>query len=101
MSTFYLKLLAVFLMLADHLALALPMPTPLYVILRCVGRLCFPIFAFCVANGYRHTKSPLFYLLRILCFAFLSEPFFDLFFHGFSPFSYFVFDYLRIALKRH
>ena len=51
-----LKLIAVFLMIIDHIGAVL---FPNIILLRCIGRLSFPIFAFCIAEGYFYTKSRL------------------------------------------
>jgi len=49
---------------------------------RSIGRLAFPIFAFLIANGFRHTKNLKKYVLRLLAFAIISEIPFDLFIEG-------------------
>ncbi len=41
--------------------------------LNCVGRLAFPIFAFQIAEGYRHSSDVKRYKKRLLIFALLSE----------------------------
>lgn len=41
--------------------------------LTCVGRLTFPIFAFLITEGYRHTSNIKRYKLRLLLFALISE----------------------------
>ena len=61
-----LKYLACLFMLIDHIGVLL---LPQYIILRCIGRLAFPIFAFMIANGYVHTSNPKRYLLRLALFA--------------------------------
>ena len=70
-----LKLIAVFLMIIDHIGAVL---FPNIILLRCIGRLSFPIFAFCISEGYFYTKSRLKYLLKLLIFAIITEPIFDL-----------------------
>ncbi|MBR2843557.1 MAG: hypothetical protein IKF06_09840, partial [Lachnospiraceae bacterium] len=57
-------------MLADHAALML---FPNIVILRCIGRLALPIFAFMVAEGVLHTRSRVKYFLRIFILAVICQ----------------------------
>lgn len=49
-----LKLLALITMTVDHVGQVL---LPQYPILRIIGRLSFPIYAFMIAEGCRHTRS--------------------------------------------
>ena len=85
LSALGLKLLAMALMLCDHLWAALPAAPDL---LTHIGRLAFPIFAFQVAEGFARTRDRKRYLLRMLAFAAISEVPFDLFYGGtvFYPF---------------
>lgn len=46
--------------------------------LRAIGRMAFPIFAFCIAEGCYYTRSRWKYLLRMVIFAVLSQPAFHL-----------------------
>ncbi|SHJ91908.1 TraX protein [Hathewaya proteolytica DSM 3090] len=62
MSFFALKLFAVVTMFIDHIGAFL---FPKIGILRTIGRLSFPIFAFCIANGYKHTKNKFVYMMRL------------------------------------
>jgi len=71
LNAFQLKMLAAALMLVDHIGYLLLPELPL---LRLVGRLSFPLFAFMAANGYRHTASLNRYLLRLALFALLFQP---------------------------
>lgn len=68
MSVLVLKIIAVVSMLLDHIGYSLD----IYV-LRCIGRLAFPIFAYLIGNGFRHTTSPVRYLSRLLLLAVLSQ----------------------------
>lgn len=78
-----LKGMAAVLMLTDHVGAIL---LPQMLILRCIGRLAFPIFAFFIAEGYAHTQSFGRYLLRMAIWAAVSEIPFNLEFgHFFVP----------------
>ncbi len=79
MSSFALHLLAMLLMLCDHLQLTLLPELP---ILRCIGRLAFPLFAFMAVEGYYHTRSLKKYLGRLLILAVISEVPFNMLVSG-------------------
>lgn len=85
LSSAALRLLAMGLMLCDHMW-AMLFPAAEW--LTCLGRAAFPIFAFLAAEGYAHTKDLRRYLLRMLCWAVLSEVPFNLMYGGdiFCPF---------------
>lgn len=70
MSSYTLKIFAAFIMLIDHIGACL---FPQYLILRIIGRLAFPIFAFQIAIGYKHTKNKNKYIGRMFWFAILSQ----------------------------
>jgi hypothetical protein len=83
MSSFNLKLIAIITMLIDHIAAVfVPSDTILWLVMRSIGRLAFPIFVFLIVEGFHHTKDIKKYLIRLGAFAFISEIPFDLAFYG-------------------
>ena len=70
MTTFQIKVLAIIFMLIDHVGLFF---LPGVSELRIVGRLAFPLFAWMIANGAKHTHNMEAYLFRLLLFAFISQ----------------------------
>lgn len=69
-----LKVIAVLSMVADHCAYYLmEHGTLLYEGMRCFGRIAFPVFAFLIAEGFRHTRNRMKYFLQLLGFAVVSE----------------------------
>ena len=76
MSVFTLKMIAFSSMLLDHLAVVFPGIFPFW--FRGIGRFAWPIFAFLLAEGFRHTKSPEKFVLRLIAFALISEIPYDI-----------------------
>lgn len=74
-----LRVLAMFLMLLDHLWATL---VPGNFWMTCLGRLAFPIFAFQISEGFFHTADRKCYAKRLFLFALLSEVPFDLIYGG-------------------
>ena len=72
-DTNLLKLIAMITMFVDH---AGKMLFPEYPIMRVIGRMAFPIYAYCIAAGCVYTKNPLNYLKRIVLLALISQPFY-------------------------
>ncbi len=69
-----LKVIAIISMVADHCAYYLmEEDTLLYEAMRCFGRIAFPVFAFLVAEGFRHTRNRMNYFLLLLGFSVVSE----------------------------
>ena len=69
-----LKIIAALSMVADHCAYyLLDESSVTYEVMRCFGRIAFPVFAFLVAEGFAHTRSRMRYFLSLLLFAFISE----------------------------
>lgn len=71
MDTSFLKLLALVFMLVDHVGATL---YPGVQELRMVGRIAFPLYAWCLVVGSVKTHSPLRYGLRLLGLALVSQP---------------------------
>ncbi|MBR5251290.1 MAG: hypothetical protein IKV52_00510 [Oscillospiraceae bacterium] len=65
-----LKVIAVVTMTIDHIGAYL---LPQYDILRIVGRISFPLFAFMVGQGCIHTKNIYKYLARMTAFAVVTQ----------------------------
>ena len=100
-----LKLLAMALMLCDHLWATV---LPGWMWLTHIGRIAFPIFAFQVAEGFQRTHDRKKYLLRMLVFALISEiPFNYLYysspvfpFHQNVMFTFFIALLLMLGLEK-
>ena len=76
MTTFILKIIALASMIIDHMGSVFPQYFGLE--FRVIGRVAFPIFVYLLAEGFKHTRSPYKFLVRLGIFAMISEPFFDL-----------------------
>ena len=69
-----LKIIAVVSMVIDHYAYYLmDGNTMTYEVMRCFGRIAFPVFAFLVAEGFAHTRNRMRYFLSLMLFAVVSE----------------------------
>lgn len=76
MSALMLRLIACAAMLIDHIGYVYAIAP-----LRIVGRIAFPVFAYLIYNGYRHTANPVKYAVRLAVFALISQVPFALFCH--------------------
>jgi hypothetical protein len=65
-----LKIIAMISMLIDHIGVQI---FPNVLILRIIGRLAFPIFAYMIAEGCLHTKNKARYLLIIFGLGFICQ----------------------------
>lgn len=78
-----LKLIGYITMFIDHIGIAF---FPYNIFFRIVGRISFPIFAYLLVLGYRHTHSKKNYAKKLAIFSICSQPFYFYFIHYFlSP----------------
>lgn len=79
MSLFFLKLIAIVLMLLDHIGYVFGIDGwniinfESWQFLRGIGRIVFPIFAYCIVNGLQKTRDIEKYIERMLLFAAISQ----------------------------
>lgn len=78
MNGFTIKLIAVISMLIDHAGAIF---FPQYIILRYIGRLAFPIYAFFISEGFSNTSNVKKYLINLFAFGLVSEIPFDFAFY--------------------
>lgn len=66
LDTFSLKVIALILMVIDHIGCYLiPSNSEVYMVVRMIGRLAAPLFMYCFAVGYKHTKNKNRYIIRL------------------------------------
>ncbi|MBE6716727.1 MAG: hypothetical protein E7573_07385 [Ruminococcaceae bacterium] len=80
-----LKMIAMAAMLTDHISVVFFGPD--MTVLRLIGRMAFPIFAYLIGEGVRYSKDIKKYALRLFIFALISEIPYDMAFSG-SFFSF-------------
>ena len=66
----FLKIIAMLTMLIDHTGAIL---FPEYLWLRIIGRISFPLFAYLLVVGFKHTHNVNRYLIRLFIFALISQ----------------------------
>lgn len=74
--------IAVISMTLDHVGVVLFREMPSQWMLRALGRVAYPIFAFLLAQGMQHTRSRRNFALRLAAFAVISELPFDIAFYN-------------------
>lgn len=71
---FSFKIIALVLMSLDHIAFFLiPSTTNVYLVLRIIGRLSFPIFCFMASNGALKSKKPLDYFAKFITLGIIMD----------------------------
>lgn len=80
-DSFVLKIIAIVAMTANHAAYIFDavLPAPALFMMYTVGGLTFPIMAFLLVVGYKHTSNVRKYLTRLAIFALVSQVPFQLF----------------------
>lgn len=81
MSSFVLKMIAVFSMCFDHFGYLFSAGN--FSFCNLIGRLAFPIFAFQISEGYTHTHDLKKYFWRLFLFAIISQIPFHMFSYAF------------------
>jgi len=71
----YIKIIAMLAMLIDHVGVIL---LPQYPILRIIGRIAFPLFAYQIGVGVSHTRNVKKYFLRLFVFGAVLQVFYAL-----------------------
>src|SRR5690349_2688541 len=74
-NTNFLKLLGLITMTIDHIGKIF---APDDLLWQMIGRLTFPLFAYCLVAGFLHTRSVNNYLKRLALLALVSQPFYVL-----------------------
>jgi hypothetical protein len=77
-DTDFIKIVAVIGMVIDH---ASKVFLPDNAILAILGRIAFPLFAYCIVVGFLYTRSIKKYLIRLLVFGLISQPIYLLALH--------------------
>ena len=74
LSGSWLKVIAILSMSIDHIAYYYGVNNPIaYDLMRTVGRIAFPTFAFLLAEGFVYTRNRQLYMLNLFVFAVISE----------------------------
>lgn len=75
MTLFILKWIATITMTLDHVGVHFfgNLSTNAYSILRSIGRIAFPLYAFFISQGYKHTSNKLKYFIRLAVLAVGTE----------------------------
>lgn len=78
LDTNFLKLIAIVSMTVDHVGKIF---FPGNMAMAVIGRIAFPLFAYCLVVGCLYTRDYGRYILRLTIFALISQPLYNLAFH--------------------
>lgn len=78
LDTNFLKIVAIISMFIDH---AGEVFFPDSMIIAIIGRIAFPLFAYCIVVGCLYTHDMKKYILRLAIFAVVSQPIYNMAFH--------------------
>lgn len=78
LDTDFLKLIAIICMAIDHVGKIF---FPNNMALAIIGRIAFPLFAYCLVVGCLYTRSIKKYIIRLGIFALISQPIYNMAFH--------------------
>ena len=78
LTGYHLKLIALITMFIDHITVVLVPSGTVYLVLRGIGRISFPIYVFLIAEGCRYTSDRFKYAMRLGLFALISEIPYDM-----------------------
>lgn len=78
LDTGFLKLIAIISMAIDHVGKIF---FPDNILMAIIGRIAFPLFGYCLVVGCLYTSNYKKYILRLLVFAVISQPFYNMAFH--------------------
>ena len=75
-----IKLIALALMTVDHIGFIFEnqLPPQLMIMMRMIGRISFPLFAYGISLSAMHTSSKKKYIVRLAVFAVITQPAFML-----------------------
>ncbi|HEY9849350.1 MAG TPA: TraX family protein [Leptolyngbyaceae cyanobacterium] len=82
LTSFHIKILAAISMVIDHIGYVF---FPKLLIFRIIGRLSFPLFAWLIGEGEKHTKNFNMYVARLIGLGIISQPLYYLLFDLWRP----------------
>lgn len=80
LNAFHLKVIAIIAMLINHIVHGFDVSKPFYIFGLVIGKLTFPIMAFLLLEGYKHTRNVKRYMGRLAIFWLISVVPFHLYF---------------------